>query len=78
MRRDLVLDAVIESQGLRATESEVDERIARMAEARGVEPGQLYGSLQKANRLSELERSITEEKVFDFLLKQSTVEEVTL
>ncbi|MBA3343760.1 MAG: trigger factor [Gemmatimonadales bacterium] len=78
VRRDLVLDAVIESQGLRATESEVDERIARMAEARGVEPGQLYGSLQKANRLSELERSITEEKVFDFLLKQSTVEEVTL
>ncbi len=77
VRRDLVLDAVIESQGLRATESEIDERVARMAQVRGVEPGQLYGSLQKANRLSELERAITEEKVFDFLLKQSTVEEVT-
>jgi hypothetical protein len=32
--------------------------------------------LQKANRLQELERVITEEKVFDFLLKQSTIEEV--
>ena len=77
VRRDLVLDAVVEQQGLRATESEIDERVARMAEARGVPAGQLYGSLQKANRLAELERSITEEKVFAFLLQQSTVDEVT-
>ena len=47
-----------------------------MAEARGVPAGELYGSLQKANRLPELERGITEEKAFDFLLQQSTVEEV--
>ena len=43
--------------------------------ARGVPAAQLYTSLQKANRLSELERSITEDKVFAFLLQQSTVEE---
>jgi trigger factor len=77
VRRDLVLDAVVEQQGLRATETELDERIARMAEARGVTAGDVYGQLQKANRLGELERAITEEKVFDFLLSQSTVEEVT-
>ena len=47
-----------------------------MAEARGVPASQLYGSLQKANRLPELERGITEEKVFGFLLQQSTVDEV--
>jgi trigger factor len=76
VRRDLVLDALVEQHSLRATESELDTRIGQMAEARGVPPGQLYGSLQKANRLSELERSITEDKVFDFLLQQSTVEEV--
>jgi trigger factor len=76
VQRDLVMDALVEAHGLRATESELDERIARMAEARGVPPGDLYGSLQKANRLAELERAITEEKVFQFLLSQSTVEEV--
>jgi trigger factor len=75
VRRDLVLDAVVESNGLRATESELDERIGKLAEARGIAPGQLYGSLQKANRLPELERSITEEKAFAYLLRQSTVEE---
>ena len=75
VRRDLVLDAVVEANGLRASESELDERIGKLAEARGVPTSQLYASLQKANRLSELERSITEEKVFAFLLQQSTVEE---
>jgi trigger factor len=76
VKRDLVLDALVEAHGLRATEAELDARINTMAEARGMAAGQLYSSLQKANRLGELERSLTEEKVFDFLLKQSTVEEV--
>jgi trigger factor len=78
VKRDLLLDAVVEQQGLRATEAEIDARIAAMAEARGVSPGELYGSLQKANRLAELERGITEEKAFEFLLQQSPVEKATL
>jgi len=76
VKRDLVLDALVEAHGLRATEAELDEKINTMAGARGIPAGQLYSSLQKANRLGELERALTEEKVFDFLLKQSTVEEV--
>jgi trigger factor len=76
VKRDLVLDAIAETQNLRATESELDERINSMAAARGAPAAQVYASLQKANRLQELERVLTEEKVFDFLLKQSTIEEV--
>jgi trigger factor len=76
VKRDLALDALVEAQGLRATEAELDERINSMAAARGVPAGQVYASLQKANRLQELERAITEEKAFDFLLTQSTVEEI--
>jgi trigger factor len=77
VKRDLVLEAIIEAQGLRATETELDERVNAIAAARGTPAGQVYASLQKSNRLQELGRSITEEKVFDFLLKQSTIEEVT-
>jgi trigger factor len=77
VKRDLVLDALVEQQGLRATEAEIDGRIAAMAQVRGLSAGELYGSLQKANRLAELERGITEEKAFDFLLQQSTVEKAT-
>jgi trigger factor len=76
VKRDLAMDALIEAHGLRATEAELDQRINAMAEARGAPVAQVYASLQKANRLQELERAITEEKVFDFLLKQSTIEEV--
>ena len=76
VKRDLVLDAIAEANNLRATESELDERINSMAAARGAPAAQVYASLQKANRLQELERVLTEEKVFDFLLKQSTIEEV--
>jgi len=75
VRRDLALDALVEAQGLRATEAELDARIAQLAEGRGVPVAELYGNLQKANRLGELERSITEEKAFAYLLSQSTVDE---
>jgi trigger factor len=77
VKRDLALDALVEAHGLRATEAELDQRINAMAAARGAPVAQVYASLQKANRLQELERVITEEKVYDFLLKQSTIEEVT-
>jgi trigger factor len=77
VRRELVLEAVIDANNLKASESELDERIATLAQARQVPAGQLYTTLQKANRLGELQRALTEEKTFKFLLEQSTVEEVT-
>ncbi len=75
VRRDLVLDHVMDAQQLRATEAELEQRIQELAERRGMPPGQLYASLEKAKRLRDVERSITEEKVFAFLLSQSTVEQ---
>jgi trigger factor len=76
VRRDLVLDAVVQANELRATEAELDARVGELAAARGISAGELYGSLQKANRLAELERAITEEKAFAWLLQQSTIDEV--
>ena len=75
VKRELILDAVATAQNLRATEADIDARVASLAEARGVEPGKLYASLQQNKRLGELEHSITEEKVFGWLLQQSTVTE---
>jgi trigger factor len=77
VRRDLVLDAVVDANNLRATEAELDQRVGELAAARGVAAGELYGNLQKNNRLPELERAITEEKAFAWLLQQSTIDEVT-
>src|SRR6266568_5428905 len=75
VRRDLVLDNVVESENLRATEAELDARIQQLAERRNMPAAQLYASLEKAKRLRDVARSITEEKVFTYLLSQSTVEQ---
>ena len=48
-----------------------------VATARNMSPGDVYAQLQKAGRLPELERSISEEKAFAWLLSQSTVVEAT-
>ncbi|HEX6315173.1 MAG TPA: trigger factor [Gemmatimonadaceae bacterium] len=74
VRRDLIIDTLAEREKLTATESELDDRVAELAARRSMDVGQLYASLQKAGRLREIERGITEEKVFKFLLDQNTVE----
>ena len=68
VRRDLIIDALAEREKLDG-DRERTRRPGRgdVAEQRGTDPGQVYASLQKAGRLKEIERSITEEKVFEWL-----------
>ena len=75
VRRELVLNAVSTAQNLRASEAEIDQKVAERAAARGIEPAKLYAQLEQAKRLGELEREVTEEKTFNWLLGQSTVTE---
>ena len=77
VKRDLIIDHVAEKEHLRASEEDIDARIEEIAKSRNTDPAKMYASLQKANRLGELERSITEEKVFKYLIEHSTVSEVT-
>jgi len=74
VRRDLIIETIAEKENLKASEADVDERVADVAKKRNAEPGQVYASLQKAGRLQEIERAITEEKVFKWLLERNTVE----
>jgi len=73
VRRDLIIDTIAEKEGLKATEADVDDRVAKVAEQRGADPGQVYASLQKAGRLREIEQSITEEKVFAWLQERNEI-----
>jgi trigger factor len=75
VRRDLIIDTLAEREKLAATEGDVDAKVAEMAGKRGEDAGKLYASLQKAGRLRELERSITEERVFAWLLERNTIEQ---
>jgi len=74
VQRDLVLDWVVDHHQLRATADEVTQRLAELASRRNMPPAELKASLEKQQRLREVERGLTEEKAFTFLLSQSTVE----
>lgn len=73
IRRDLVIETIAEKEGLAATEKDLDDRIAEQAEKRGMNPGQIYAQLEKSGRLKEMERSITEDKVFRWLMDRNDV-----
>jgi trigger factor len=74
VRRDLVIDTIAQREGLTASEAEIDEKVAELAERNKIDAGQAYAQLQKSGRLTEIERGVTEDKVFKYLLEQSTVE----
>jgi trigger factor len=74
VRRDVIIDTLAEREKLAATEADVDDRVAEVAGKRNADVGQVYASLQKAGRLQEIERAITEDKVFAWLLERNTVE----
>ena len=75
VKRILAIDRLAETQGLRATEEELDSRIEEIAEKSGDAPAKIYATLQKSERLEALEREITDRKVFDFLKEQSEITE---
>ncbi|MCC6317882.1 MAG: trigger factor [Gemmatimonadaceae bacterium] len=74
VRRDLIVETLAETENLKASEGELDDKVTELAEKRGQNPGQVYATLQKAGRLAELERGITEEKVFKWLFERNTIE----
>jgi trigger factor len=74
VRRDLVIETIAGREKLAASESDIDARVAEVAAKRGAEPGAIYASLQKAGRIKEIERSITEDKVFAWLLEHNEIQ----
>jgi len=75
VKRYMVLTRVAEAHGLDATPEELDERIEEIAERSGSSPTDVYSRLQRSGRLEQLEREITEQKVFTFLMEQSEITE---
>jgi trigger factor len=73
VRRDLVIDTLAERESLQASAADVDARIEELAKARNADPGQVYAQLQKSGRLTEIERELTEERVFAWLLEKNPV-----
>ena len=74
IKRHLIIERLIEREGLEATEDEVDERIREIADAEGLEPGAVRRQLARDDRMESLRGQISAEKAFDYLKEQSSVE----
>ena len=73
VKRILLIEEIVDTQGLAASEEDIDDRVEEIAEANDSSAAKVYADLQKAGRLEMLEREITERKVFDFLKEQSEI-----
>src|SRR2546425_11296341 len=74
VRRDLILDWLVEHHGLRATDAELAQKVQEIADRRGTPVAGGRAALEKAKRLRDRGRGPTEEKGVTVLLSQSTVE----
>jgi trigger factor len=73
VKRMLVIETLADTQGLRATQDEVDARVELLAQAHGRSPSDVWLELEKGGQLQGLEAEITEDKVFEWLRSQNTV-----
>lgn len=73
LKRMLIVERLAEAEGLSATQDEIDARVEELAQQHERTPSEVWLQLEKSGQLEMLEREITEEKVFQHLLSQSTV-----
>lgn len=73
LKRMMVVERIAEQEGLQATQDEVDARVEELAERHGRSPSEVWIQLEKSGQLEQLEREITEDKVFEYLKGQNTV-----
>lgn len=74
IKEQLVLDHLIEREGLEATSEEVREEIERMADSRGISTQELRRRLAREGRFESVGRNLAVEKVFAYLKKESGIE----
>jgi trigger factor len=74
LKRTLVIERISEKEGFAATQDEVDAKVEALAAEHDRTPSEVWIQLERSGQLEHMEREITEEKVFDFLKSQNTVE----
>jgi trigger factor len=75
LKRMLVIERVAEQHDLRASQDEIDARVADLAGKHGRSESEVWLALEKSGQLEALERELTEDKVFEHLKSQNKIEE---
>ncbi len=77
LKRDLLVSRIADEHGLNATPSEVDAQVEVLAGTTGEPAGRVRARLRKSGGLRNLERRLTEAKLFRFLREKSEITEAS-
>ena len=77
LRSSFVLDAIAQQEQIKVEETEVEQRIAQLAQRYRMTPEKLKAQLAERDGLGEIEEQILVGKTLDFLLANAKVEAVT-
>jgi trigger factor len=71
LRREAVLAAIVEAEGIQPTEEEVMESVERAAPAEGMSAKKLYERLKNAGRLEQLQDDLAQRKALDLVAESA-------
>lgn len=71
VRRELLVERIVAEHGLRASREEVGERVRELADRMGKSPSAVRSRLRKSGGLENIERGLTDAKLFAFLMSKS-------
>lgn len=71
LRREAVLAAIVEAEGIKPTEEEVMEAVERAAPSEGTSAKKLYERLKNAGRLEQLEDDLAQRKALDLVAESA-------
>ena len=75
VRGQLLLDAVATKEGIEVPETEVDERVTRLARGQNQAPGRLRQEMDRDGRLDSIRFQLRQQKTLDLLVKHAEVTE---
>jgi trigger factor len=76
LRREAVLAAIVEAEGIRPSDDEVMEAVESAAPAEQTSPKKLYERLKNAGRLEQLENDLAQRKALDLVADSATAIDV--
>jgi trigger factor len=71
LRREAVITAIVEAEGIAASEEELIEALEPLAAERGQQPTELIGQLRGSGRLDELSEELAARKAIDLVAEQA-------
>jgi len=74
IKQTLLLDAIAQKEQIKVYESEIDERLQRMADRSHLPLDSLKRLFQKNGRIDRIEFDIQEEKVIEFLMQHADIQ----